>query len=116
MKKKGLRLWLGIFVVFVLGVVWYGAANIILCWDGIEVDETLLMEKCGITREEYFASPDIHETCPEALDAVYMVGGCETDWPSVAGVTGAAAAVYLALSGVGVGLLRLLRRQQKNLK
>jgi hypothetical protein len=113
MKRKGFWVWLGIFVVVVLAMVWYGTTNFIICWDGIEIDEPLLMENCGITEEEYFASENIYETCPEAFEAVSMVGGCETDWSSVISTIGLVAVVYLLISGVGYGVQRLVKGKRE---
>jgi hypothetical protein len=49
-----------------------------LCWDGVEVDESLLMELCGITETEYYEMDPAD--CPQSVEAVTMIGGCEPDY------------------------------------
>ena len=99
MKIKGLIGWIIVYVLLLAVVVLWGSQSIQYCWDGIEIDEALLMEYCGITEEDYL-SPDYNpEDCPEAEDAFVMVGGCETDWSSVLMVSVIFSAAFFIVSG-----------------
>ena len=111
MKKLGLVVWIGLGVLVVLGAFYWGTQNIIVCWDGIEVNEDLLVEQCGITEEEYF-SGDFMESggCPVESGAVQYVGSCDPDWALVTGLCVGVALVYLIGSGLYFGIRKLIRR------
>jgi hypothetical protein len=113
MRIKWVLGWFVVFVLFVAAVFWWAAQSFIICWDGIEVDEPLLMDLCGITEEEYFSLDFKYADCPEAEQAVYMIGGCETDWPSVFPVVAGLAFAFLLISVVLYGILRLFRRKNE---
>lgn len=52
-----------------------------LCWDGIDIDEELLMQNCGVTSEQYWQKiEEDNSFCPSASEAVRSVGGCGPDW------------------------------------
>jgi hypothetical protein len=112
MNRK-FNLWLAGFLVILMGVVLWGRASWEICWDGLEVDEPLLLELCGITEDEYFSSEFDPVSCPEAEQAVYMVGGCDTDWSAVITVTAWVGGAYLLLSGIGFAIWRMLNKPNK---
>ena len=97
MARK-LNLWLAGLLVLVAGVVLWGRASLEICWDGLEVDEPLLEELCGINSTEYFSADFDAASCPEAEQAVKVVGGCDTDWISVIMRTAWAGGGYLLVS------------------
>ncbi len=99
MKNKTFLIWVILTLAVLALSVFYFSREAIICWDGIDVNEPLLNELCGISREEYF-SPDFNpDDCPESEEAVYMVGGCETDWPTALGMTFFLMLLYLLFSG-----------------
>jgi hypothetical protein len=101
------------FLIILVGMVLWGRTGLEICWDGIEVDEPRLQELCGISREEYF-SPDFDpERCPEAEQAVYLVGDCDTNWASVILYTGWAGGAYLLASGIGYAVWGLAKRARQ---
>lgn len=108
-KNKMVWVLLVIYVVLLAVVVVWSSQTNIICWDGFEVDEPLLMELCGITEEEYLSLDFKTEDCPEASEALYMVGGCETDWSAVFWFGVVFSVVYLAVVGLFLGVRRLLR-------
>ena len=125
MRKRGFLIWLGVFVLLIGAAVWYGAANFIMCWDGMDVDEELLMENCGITREEFFEAEDIYETCPAAMDAVAemtRICGCVANAAPATGPNpGRSASVPAGRPGQPVGALiisteRVTFSQRANLR
>jgi len=100
MKNRTFLIW-GILTLVVLSLsVFINSRQAIICWDGIDVDEQLLDQLCGLTREEYFSDDFNLDDCPQALNAVQMIGGCETDWATVWVLTGMVTVVYLLLSAV----------------
>ncbi len=107
MRKVFLIIFLIGLVIVAGGSFLGGRENITICWDGLKVDEPLLMELCGMTKEDYYSGNFNPEDCPEAEQAVSMTGGCETDWPMVWLMVGSLTAIYLLISGVlfGIGLL-----------
>jgi hypothetical protein len=114
MMRKAILIWLILTVLVLAFTIRNASQDAVICWDGIEVDEPLLMELCGITEEEYFGSDFIPEDCPEAWDAIRMVGGCETDWPSAISLTVMVMIVYFVISGVGFFILWLVRRRKSD--
>jgi len=70
--------------LFLLVAFFYSKSAATMCWDGLKVDEKLLMEKCGVTPDDYNErqneDPDF---CPEGQDAFQMIGGCGPDWTFV---------------------------------
>lgn len=100
MNRK-FNLWLGGLLVILVGMLLWGRSAMVICWDGLEVDEEMLQELCGISSEEYFSEDFDLDSCPQAVNAVQMVGGCETDWTSVILITGWIGGAYLLLSGIG---------------
>jgi hypothetical protein len=109
MNRK-FNLWLAVFLVILVGIVLWGRSAFIVCWDGLEVDEPLLLELCGITKDEYFSSDFDLASCPEAEQALSMVGGCDTDWGLVMMITAVVGGAYLLLSGIGFVIWRLVKR------
>jgi len=82
----------------------------VMYWDGFDVDEEMLMDLCGITREEYF-SPDFDPaSCPEAVQAEYMIGGREILWPVVIISAMAVLLVYTIVSGIIYTIWYLARK------
>ena len=104
------NLWLAGFLIILVGMVVWGRSALEICWDGMEVDEPLLQELCGISREEYLSPNFDPENCPESDQAVYMVGGCDTDWASVILYTGWAGGAYLLVSGIGYVIWSLVKK------
>jgi hypothetical protein len=82
----------------------------IYCWDGMEVDERILEKKCGITEEEYLSAEFEPEDCPEAAEAIRMVGGCETDWPIVWVITARVMVAYLMIAALFFFTRYLIKR------
>lgn len=111
MKKSRLVVWAVAGVVIVLGTILWGVRNIIVCWDGIEVDEPLLIEQCGMTEEEYYSSDLMGAGgCPEESGAVKFVGSCDPEWISISILAAGVAISYLALSALFVGIRKLVRK------
>jgi hypothetical protein len=108
-----LNLWLAGLLLVVIGVLLWGRAAIEICWDGIDVNEPLLKELCGISREEYFSPEFEPSTCPEAEQALRVVGGCDTDWASVVMYTAWAGGGYLLVSLVAFVGWRLITTAKK---
>jgi hypothetical protein len=110
LKRKGLLIWALIgLLIFVMAIA-VGSQMLVMLWDGYDVDEEKLMELCGITREEYF-SPDFDPaSCPEAVQAEYMVGGEEIMWPAVVFSALAILLVYTIISGIIYAVWRLVRK------
>ncbi len=100
MDKTKLWWWLGFFVLLMIAVAWHGSQNAIVCWDGIEVDQALLMESCGITQEEYFENYALLDECPAGYNAIQPIGGCETDWTAVWGMLLGTAIGFMMSSGM----------------
>ena len=100
--KRYLLLW----ALVLIGSYWLGYNATYMCWDGLEVDEELLMELCGVTKEEYWTM-DVEE-CPRSVEAVTMIGGCEPDLPTVIGWMVGASVLY-HLIFLGIVWLRRLR-------
>ena len=100
MKNKTLLIWVVLTLLVLAASLVIHSQTAIICWDGLEVDEPLLKELCGITPEEYFSDDFSLDDCPEAVDALQMTGGCETDWITVWMLTAIVMFVYLLLSGV----------------
>lgn len=109
--KKGMLIWVLVGVLLLAGTVWWGSQNLILCWDGIEVDEQLLLEECGMTEDDYFSSDLIGAGgCPEESGAIMYVGSCDPEWTMIGGLALGVALVYLLFSGLVVGVRKLLRK------
>ncbi len=81
----------------------YDASTI--CWDGIDVDETLLLELCGINEEAYWEMDPAD--CPQSIEAVIMIGGCEPDYTVIATAMVLVALLYSILF---LGLAWIRRR------
>ncbi|MFN2143823.1 MAG: hypothetical protein ACK2T7_00645 [Anaerolineales bacterium] len=113
MKSKTFLIWLVITLAVLALSVFYFSRQAIICWDGLEVDEPLLQELCGISREEYFSGDFNPDDCPESEEAVHMIGGCETDWSSALGMTFFLMVFYLLASGVFFFIRWLVRRSKK---
>lgn len=107
MAKKTLVIWAVVYLVLLLGVIVWGSQTATICWDGLDVDEAKLMELCGITREDYFSEDYNPEDCPEAENAVTMIGGCEPDWLTVGIYAGAFSLFYFLASGVFLGVRKI---------
>ena len=107
------NLWIGGLLVLVVGVVLWGRAALIICRDGMEVDEPLLQELCGISQAEYFSTDFDPQSCPEAEQAVRMVGGCDTDWASVIMITAWTGGGYVLVSGIIFLIRQLLNRKKQ---
>lgn len=112
MKKKPLLIWVIGALIVLAGSLFCSSKSAIYCWDGIEVDKELLYDSCGITPEEYFSEDFNQDSCPEAVEAVHMVGGCETDWSSALVMTAFIMVGYLLLSGFGYLLWRIFARRK----
>lgn len=110
MAKKRLVIWAVVYLVLLLGVIVWGSQTAIICWDGLDVDEDMLMELCGITREDYFSEDFNYEDCPEAENAVTMIGGCEPDWLTIGMFAGGFSLVYFLASGVFWGIRKIFLR------
>jgi hypothetical protein len=111
MKNLRLLVWAVVGLLLVLGTILWGVRNIIVCWDGIEVNEPLLLEQCGITAEEYYSGDMVGAGgCPEDSGAVQFVGSCDPEWTMISGMALGVALVYLVLSGLYVGVRKLVRR------
>lgn len=109
--KKGKLIWIVVGVLLVAGTVFWGMQNIILCWDGIDVDEPLLIEQCGITEEEFYSSDLMGAGgCPEESGAVKFVGSCDPEWISISILAAGVALSYLALSALFIGIRKLVRK------
>lgn len=111
--RNGLIVWIGVGVLLVAGVVYWGTQTMIVCWDGIEVNEELLIEQCGITEDDYY-SGDFMESggCPEESGAIQYVGGCDPDWTLISGAAGGFGLAYLVLSGLFVGIRKVVQRNK----
>jgi hypothetical protein len=112
MMKKAILVWVILTVLVLAFTIRTASQDAVICWDGIEVDEPLLIELCGITEEEYLSGDFVPEDCPEAWDAIRMVGGCETDWPSAIMLTAMVMIVYFGISGVGFLIFWLVQRRK----
>jgi hypothetical protein len=64
-----LIVWVLLFVCILGVTLVFGYNNVVFCWDGMEIDETILIESCGITEEQYINDPNVLESCPEGDDA-----------------------------------------------
>lgn len=109
MKKWVLVGWIVLGLLVAWGALTLSKEAFTICWDGLEVDEALLMEMCGITKEDYYSGNYDMEACPNADDAARMTGGCEPDMPAVWGATGVSVLGYVLFSGVVLVIVRLLR-------
>lgn len=109
MKKWLIAGWLAVGILVLLGAFFLAQQNLMICWDGYEVDEELLMDMCGITEEAFLSGDYDNEACPNADEAMRMVGGCEPDLPAVMVATGMVGLGYLLLSVVLLVLWRLVR-------
>ncbi|MBN1231407.1 MAG: hypothetical protein JXA19_06070 [Anaerolineales bacterium] len=88
MRKEftiSLFIWLVLISLIMGGLIWWGSQNLLMCWDGILVDEDLLVTLCGINEEEFWES-GLGE-CKEGVNAITAHGGCEPDWPSIGVMT-----------------------------
>ena len=92
--------WLAGLLLLMIGTVLWGRSSWVICWDSIDVDEPLLQELCGISRAEYFSADFDPSSCPEAEQALRMVGGCDTDWGTVIIFTSVVCMLYLIASAV----------------
>ncbi len=110
MKKGFFWVWLVVLILALAGIFIWGMDAFTMCWDGLEVDEPLLMDLCGITREQYFSAEFNPEDCPESEQAVYMVGGCEPQYDTVIFAMVGFALSYLILSGIIYGVWRIIKR------
>ena len=83
------------------------------CWDGITYDEAQLQASCGVTIAEYeekrATDPDF---CPQAVDAMQMIGGCDRVfmWMFALPTIVAVSIVYNILYGLVYVIL--IRRQK----
>ena len=114
MKKRTILMLILIWVILAsltFAITYSRAKNeAVYCWDGLKIDEPLLMELCGITKEEYYSGDFVDEDCPEAWDAITMVGDCETDWPVVRSIITRVMIIFFAVSAVGFLILWLVNR------
>jgi hypothetical protein len=111
MKKFRLVVWGLVGLLLVLAAILWGVRNIIVCWDGIEVNEPLLIEQCGITAEEYYSGDLVGAAgCPEESGAVQFVGSCDPEWGIIAVIAVGVALVYIFLSALFVGVRKLVRK------
>jgi hypothetical protein len=104
MKGFPIKRYLLLWALVLIGSYWLGYNSTYMCWDGLEVDEELLMELCGVTEEEYWTM-DV-EACPRSIEAVTMIGGCEPDWSTVIGLMVGVSVLYHLIF---LGLLWLRR-------
>lgn len=111
MNKRLLVVWLLVGVLLVAGVVYWGSQNIILCWDGVEIDEEMLMDRCGMTQADFFDADWDLTDCPEGEEAIRYVGSCDPEWGSIGLLAGGFGLGYLIFSGVAFGIWRLVRKK-----
>lgn len=109
--KKQILIWLAVLVVLLAAIIIWGSQSVIICWDGFEVDEDLLMDLCGITAQEYYSLDFKYKDCPRADEAVYMVGSCDPDWFSILGIAWGFVIAYLIFSAIGYGIWVLRKRK-----
>ena len=112
MKNKTFLIWIVLTLLVLAISLLIHSQTAIICWDGLDVDESLLTELCGLTPEEYFGDNFNLDDCPAAVDALRMTGGCETDWSSAWMLTAFVMIVYLLLSGVFFLIRRLALRKK----
>lgn len=110
MKKWILSGWVLLGGLVILAAFILSRESFTLCWDGLEVDSDMLMEMCGITEAEYYSGNYDSEACPNAEDAVRMIGECEPDMPAVWAATAVTALVYGLVSGAVWMVVRLVLR------
>ena len=100
------RLVLGYFLLLVIllgATYWASHSATYMCWDGLEVDEALLMELCGVTEQAYWEMDPAD--CPRSIEAIKMIGGCEPDYASIVTWMAVVAALY-SLVFLGIVWLR----------
>jgi len=112
MNKKMLWRWLIIGVLILIVVFVFSAYMLSYYWTGIDIDEDLLMELCGITREEYLSEEFNPDDCPESELAISIVGGISVVWIGVAIFTLSALIIYLAVSGAIFLIVRFVKNRQ----
>ena len=87
-----------ILILVIAGVYYYASSSIILCWDGVGMDEEILMQNCGVTPQQYHqerrADPSF---CPAGQKAMYPMGGCGPEWGAVALFVIGASVIYNSL-------------------
>jgi len=112
MKIRTLLIWFLAGVLLIAGSMYWGSRNIIVCWDGIEVNEPLLIEQCGITQQEYFSGEFLgSDSCAEESGAIQYVGSCDPDWTLITVQTAGIGLAYLVLSALLFGAWKLLGRK-----
>ncbi|MBN2044671.1 MAG: hypothetical protein JW757_06610 [Anaerolineales bacterium] len=98
--KRIILIWI-ILAVLVFALTFSRAkSDAVYCWDGLEVDEPLLQELCGISEEQYLSGDYDPDACPDAYQAVRMIGGCETDWSMVSNITAMVMTGFLMISAL----------------
>ena len=100
MSRRLVLIWI-IMAVLVFAFTFFSAKDYaVYCWDGLEIDEPLLEELCGISKQEYLSGDFDPDACPDAYEAVRMIGGCETEWPVVWNIVAMVMVGFLMLSAV----------------
>ena len=73
-----------IWVILLIVSFFFGFLYSSVCWDGIKIDQEILMQKCNVTIQEYQEQMKTNTSfCPEGRQAYTAVGGCRPRWPTI---------------------------------
>jgi len=83
----------------------------VTCYDDFVIDETILKQNCGVTREEYIQQINLNESfCPEGEKAYRMTGGCKPNLISIIYVITLMSIIY----NIIYTLIYFILRRKKN--
>ena len=106
-KTTGPILVYSVLLIILLAATHWASYNATyMCWDGLEVDEALLMELCGVTEQAYWEMDPAD--CPQSIEAIEMIGGCEPDYATVVSSMVVVGALY---SLIFLGIVWVRRRR-----